>query len=65
MAILAAMAKGQMLQDLTGGIFGENSVITGVKNILGGVVGADGVHKKCMQKYICEVITKKQGLNLN
>ena len=34
-------------------IFGPNSYVRGIKNVLGGIVSADNVHKKCIQKTIC------------
>ena len=49
------------LDDLSNSVFGADSQLglgwmqQGVKNVLGGVVGVDGKHKKCLQKIICKV----------
>ena len=67
-APLATMAQSP-LEDLSNSVFGSDSPIMdqvgwvqqGVKNVLGGVVGVDGKHKKCMQKIICKV-RKRKGL---
>ena len=55
-------AKAQTpLDDLNNAVFGADSQLgmgwmqQGVKNVLGGVVGVDGKHKKCLQKIICKV----------
>ena len=34
-------------------VFGPNSIVRGIKNVMGGVLAADKVHNKCMQKTIC------------
>ena len=54
---LATKTEGQINDLLTNGIglsntgiFGQNSVLTGMKNVLGGVVTADNIHNGCMQK---------------
>ena len=66
---LAASSANAQLEDLSnsvsGGfsVFGPNSelesnlkwVQQGVKNVLGGVVGVDTKHNKCLQKIICKV----------
>ena len=68
--IWAPLATAQSpLEDLSNSVFGSDSPIMdqvgwvqqGVKNVLGGVVGVDGKHKKCMQKIICKV-RKRKGL---
>ena len=49
------------LDDLNNAVFGADSQLglgwmqQGVKNVLGGDVGVDGKHKKCLQKIICKV----------
>lgn len=34
-------------------IFGPNSILRGVKNVIGGIVKFDAVHSKCLQKTMC------------
>ena len=34
-------------------IFGPNSIVRGVKNVVGGVLAIDQVHNKCAQKTLC------------
>ena len=34
-------------------IFGPNSLLRGVKSVIGGIVKLDSVHSKCMQKTMC------------
>ena len=46
-------AHSQLPAGLTSAIFGPNSLLRGVKNVLGGVLALDGVHSKCVQKSIC------------
>ncbi len=62
LALAASAAHAQMLDQMTNGIFGEDSLVVGVKNILGGIVGADKIHKNCMQKFICKVSERTFGL---
>jgi len=39
--------------ELANSIFGTDSYLRGMRNVLGGVLAADKVHKKCMQKTLC------------
>jgi hypothetical protein len=34
-------------------IWGPNSMVHGIKNVVGGVLALDSVHSKCMQKTLC------------
>lgn len=34
-------------------IFGSESLLPGVKNILGGILAADNIHANCLQKVLC------------
>ena len=43
--------------ELSNAIFGPNSLVRGVKNVMGGVLGFDTVHSQCMQKTICSEVS--------
>ena len=49
-------SNGQLeaLNSISDTLFAPDSYLTGIKNVMGGVLGADSVHKKCMQKMICQ-----------
>lgn len=47
------VAQGQF-PEIANSIFGPDSYFRGVRNVLGGVLGADNVHKKCLQKTLCD-----------
>ncbi|TRY78347.1 hypothetical protein TCAL_13572 [Tigriopus californicus] len=34
--------------------FGENTYVKGIKNVMGGVLGADKVHQGCIQRTLCK-----------
>ena len=38
-------------------IFGPKSTLQGVKKLMGGVLGMDTVHKKCLQKTLCNSVS--------
>ena len=40
-------------------IYGPNSLLRGVKNIIGGVLAIDGVHSNCIQKTICDEFSQE------
>ena len=39
--------------ELSNAIFGPNSIVRGMKNVVGGVLGLDTVHSQCIQKTVC------------
>ncbi len=39
--------------EVANAIWGPNSIVRGVKNVIGGVLAMDGVHSKCAQKTMC------------
>ena len=69
LAVLQVGPSSAQLPDfITNEIFGPNSLVRGVKNIMGGILAADNVHKKCLQKTICsefsdEVVEVKERID--
>lgn len=56
LAIMAGATQGQeqgFLPTAYNTVFGQDSLLRGVKNVMGGVLAADGIHKNCMQKALC------------
>lgn len=56
MVVVASDLVTGQLAELANEIYGPNSVIRGVKNVMGGVLAADKVHKNCLQK-VSELVT--------
>ena len=55
LVILLCLTKPNSAQfpALSNAIFGPNSLVRGVKNVMGGVLGMDIVHNKCIQRTLC------------
>lgn len=49
-----ARPSSAQLTGLANEIYGPNSIIYGVKNVMGGVLAADKVHNNCLQKTLCD-----------
>ncbi len=39
--------------ELYNAIYGQDSVLRGVRNVMGGILAVDRVHGECMQKTLC------------
>ena len=46
------LVSGQFPQ-LANAIWGSDSLLPGIRNVLGGVLGADSIHANCLQKIVC------------
>jgi len=72
LAVLAALAPfsdvDAQFPTLANSIYGQDSYLRGLRNVMGGVLAADKVHKKCMQKTLCsefsdEVVELKEEVD--
>ena len=54
---LAIQCNFAQFPDLANELFGPKSTIQGVKKLMGGILGADAVHSKCLQKTLCSAVS--------
>ena len=52
--IFSVLVQGQLPDVVTNAVFGPDSLVRGVKNIMGGLVALDNTHSKCMMKKLCK-----------
>ena len=46
-----------LFPELANTIWGKDSLVYGVKNVIGGVLAMDNVHSQCIQKTLCDEVS--------